>query len=80
VSIHQEDMGGWVRVSADPRPSVPEDLPLFLSHALTDWFRNRPQLRMRCVCGVVKDGTTVALHAWYDLHVFPGQAPTPPPA
>ena len=79
-NVHQEDMGGWVRVFTDPLASVPDDLAVYLSLALTEWFRQRPQLRMRTVVPVVRDGATVEMHAWYDLHVFPdlsGQRPTP---
>ena len=71
-------MGGWVRVHTDKLAVVPDDLSLYLSHALTAWFRQRPQLTMGCVVPVVRDGNTAELHAWYGLHVFPdvsGQKP-----
>jgi hypothetical protein len=80
--IHQRDMGGWVRVFTDPLAAVPDDLGVFLSHALTAWFRQRPQLRLRAVVPVNKAGDTVELHAWYELGVFPdlsGEQPTPAP-
>jgi len=51
---------------------VPPDLPAYLSLTLTEWFRQRPQLRMRTVLAVTREGSTVELHAWYELHVFPG--------
>jgi hypothetical protein len=79
-NVHQADMGGWVRVFTDSTATVPEDLAVFLSHALTEWFRQRPHLRMRAVVPVTRDGSTVELHAWYDLGVFPdlaGQHPGP---
>ena len=63
VAIHNVDMGGWVRVHTDKLSVVPDDLALFLSHALSEWFRQRPQLTMRCVTPVVRDGYTVELHA-----------------
>ena len=69
--INQKDMGGWERVFADRLESVPEDFAVFLSHALTQWFRERPQLRMRCVVPVQRNGDTVELHAWFDLGQFP---------
>src|SRR5262245_6260407 len=81
-NVHQQDMGGWVRVYPDAQATLPADLPVFLSHALTGWVRQRPPLRMRQVMAVTRDGDTVELHAWYDLHVFPdlsGQQPTPAP-
>ncbi|MGO8749171.1 MAG: hypothetical protein ACLQNE_24700 [Thermoguttaceae bacterium] len=78
IAIHSVDMGGWVRVHTDKLNVVPDDLAVFLSHALSEWFRQRPQLAMRCVTSVVRDGYTIELHAWYTLHVFPdktGQKP-----
>src|SRR5262245_61736279 len=56
INIHQADMGGWVRVFTDDTTVVPADFPVYLSHALTEWFRQRPQLRMRSVVVVVRDG------------------------
>lgn len=80
IDIGRTDMGGWVRVAPGKAATYPEDLPVFLSHALTAWFRERPQFRMRCVVPVRRNGDTVELHAWYDLQVFPdrsGQEPEP---
>src|SRR5262245_66209713 len=48
-NIHQIDMGGWVRVFTDEGAALPADLPVYLSRALADWFRQRLHLRMRCV-------------------------------
>ncbi len=76
--ILQIDMGGWVRVHA-VGAALPEELPVFLAHTLAEWFRQRPQFHLRFVVPFQKDGTTVELHAWYDVHVFPAtpQAPQP---
>jgi hypothetical protein len=65
----QHDMGGWVRVFGG-RQDLPDDLPLYLSQAVTEWFRRRPHLHMRCVVPIQRDGNTVELHAWYEAHVF----------
>jgi hypothetical protein len=78
VIVHQTDMGGWVRIYTDRPSEGADDLPVFLSHALTGWFRERPQLRMRCAVPIQRNGQTVELHAWFDLGVFPdvsGQQP-----
>jgi hypothetical protein len=77
-NVHQLDMGGWVRIFTDPTAGVPDNLAMCLSHALTEWFRQRPQLRLRAVVPVTRDGTTVELHAWYDLGIFPDLAGTAP--
>jgi len=45
--------------------------PAYLSLALTQFFRERPQLRMRCVVPIQRNGDTVELHAWLDLCIFP---------
>jgi hypothetical protein len=75
--IGQHDMGGWVRIVAG-RQDLPDDLPVYLSSVLAEWFRQRPQLRMRCVVPINQDGCTVELHAWYEAHVFPpAQGPRP---
>jgi hypothetical protein len=75
--IGQHDMGGWVRICAG-RVNLPDDLPVYLSQALSDWFLQRPHLHMRCVVPIQKDGDTMELHAWYDAHLFPAtQEPQP---
>jgi hypothetical protein len=72
-------MGGWVRIVAG-RQNLLDDLPVYLSQALSDWFRQRPQVRMRCVVPVHRDGNTVELHAWYEAHLFPPvRGPQPAP-
>jgi hypothetical protein len=71
-NIDSEDMGGWVRIF--PRGNLPDNLPVYLSHSLADWFRLRPQLRLRFAVPITKDGATVELHGFYEWHVF---QPTP---
>ncbi len=76
--IHQQDMGGWVRVYSDRNANLPDDFGLFLSTALTEWFRQHPHLILRCVTPIQRDGDTVELHAWYEAHLFvPLGGPTP---
>ena len=72
--ISTSDMGGWVRIFPDRSDDLPPDLPVFLSQALSDWFRQRPQRTLQTVVPVVKDGRTIELHAWYLAHVFPAIA------
>ncbi len=68
--IGHHDMDGWVRIVAGHQ-NLPDDLPAYLSQALSDWFRQRPQFRMQCVVPIQSDGNTVELHAWYEVHVLP---------
>jgi hypothetical protein len=72
--IGQADMGGWVRVFPARADEPRDDLAVYLAQTLTEWFRQRPPLRLRCVVPVSRGGDTAELHAWYDTHVFP---PTP---
>jgi hypothetical protein len=76
-NIHSVDMGGWVRIHPDKTAHLPSDFAVFLSSALSDWFRHRPQLRMRNVVPISRDGNTVELRAWFDCHVFPSTALAP---
>jgi hypothetical protein len=72
--IIHEDMGGWVRVFLG-RGEPTGELAKYLSHGLTAWMRIRPQLRIRFVVPVSRDGDTVELHAWYDQVLFPDTSP-----
>jgi hypothetical protein len=76
-NVHQDDMGGWLRVHAEGA-SFPATLPLILSQCAAEWFRKRPNLRLRFIVPIQKDGDTVALHAWFDAHVFPPPQKPPP--
>lgn len=64
-NIYQDEHDGWVRVHTDRRSAFPEDFARILSEVLTDWFRKRPELVMRCIVPVARDGNTVELHAWF---------------
>jgi hypothetical protein len=70
VVMQHADMGGWVRFFTDRKNHGHPELPFFLSHSLTQWFRQRPQLNLVAVVPMCVDGETVELHAWYSLHVF----------
>jgi hypothetical protein len=76
IDIRTDDLGGWLRVYPTRFHDLPDDLGAYLSLTLTDWFRQHPNCRLRTVAPITKDGTTVELHAWFDVHVLP--APKPP--
>jgi hypothetical protein len=75
-SIGQADMGGWVRVFLESG-HPPDDLPIFLSQSLTEWFRMRSHLHLKCIIPICRDGNTVELNAWYEAHLFPPTAEAP---
>ena len=75
LDIGAHDMGGFVRVITGPLHVYPADLGLFLAHRLAQWFREHPHLRLRCVVPIQRDGYTVELHGWFDVHVFPPVQP-----
>ena len=73
--INQVDMGGWVRIfPAKPEDCPQEGLAIYLSQSLAGWLRLRSHLHLKCVVPIDRDGTTVELHAWYEVHLLP---PTP---
>lgn len=75
VQITLTDKGGWLVIYPAQLHSLPHELPIFLSRALEDWFRERPHLRLRSACPIVQDGNTVVIHAFYDQVFWPGPAP-----
>lgn len=75
IGVGAHDMGGWVRVVPGTSGAPPDDLAFYLSHRLSDWFREHAHLRLLCVVPVNRDGTTVELHAWYEQHLFPDASP-----
>ena len=70
VNSLQSDMGGWVRIHVGT-PDLPDEVGVYLSQTLADWFRQRPHLRMRSVVPICREGSTTELHAWYEAHLFP---------
>lgn len=56
-NTHQDNMGGWVRVFTDKLVNSPDDFPVYLSQALSEWFRQRPNLHLRCVVPIQRDGS-----------------------
>ena len=61
--IGQADMGGWLRVFPTKAEDLfREDLGVYLSQSLTEWFRQRPNFRMKCAMPIVREGATVEMH------------------
>jgi hypothetical protein len=77
-SILRRDMGGWLRVYLGGGEPTGE-LAQFLSHSLTEWMRERSDLRVRFVVPINRDGDTAELHAWYDQIRFPDTSPMAAP-
>lgn len=73
--VNSREMGGWVRVTLAPKSPMPEDLPLYLAHRLSQWLRGKPHLRLLSVLPIVKDGDTGELQAWYEQHIFTDVSP-----
>jgi hypothetical protein len=74
--IGAHDMGGWVRITPSQSADSAADLPGFLAHRLSEWFREHPHHRLLCVVPITRDGATVELHAWYEQHLFPDTSST----
>ena len=77
-NIRCEDMGGWLRVYAEPPIPPASDLALHLSQALTAWLSDRRHLHLCQVIPMNRGGNTVDLHCWCGIHTFPAvQGPEP---
>jgi hypothetical protein len=56
----------WVYFRAEKEPPRTSDLPLWINRAFLDWQEANPTKRVRSSLGIVSNGMTVAIHAWYD--------------
>jgi hypothetical protein len=66
IEIGVVDRGSWVQVRLSRHDDLRDDIHAAMSDSLAQWFTGRPQLRLRFVVPIQRDGTTVELHAWYD--------------
>jgi hypothetical protein len=71
IGIGVQDMGGWVQVALSRSHDLPDDSHVILSAAVARWFREHPEQRLRFAVPIQRDGNTFALHAWYDVVLFP---------
>lgn len=79
IMIDQVDMGGWLRVFPRAGSEESDSLAIYLSHSLAEWSRANAHLRVRFVVPISKEGRTVELHAWYDVHVLPSSSASAKP-
>ena len=67
VRVDRFDMReGWVVFKALEPPPAPEQLPLYLSKAVTAWLKQTPSLTVRATLPIVANGNTIAVHVWFD--------------
>ena len=66
-AINRLDMApGWAVFVASGTPPQPEDLPLYLSKAVSPWQKQTPTLKVRATLPIVANGNTIAVHVWFD--------------
>jgi len=70
VAITRTDKGtGTGRVVFAPcpdQPPPPEATPMFLHSSVSQWLEQNPTIDVREMLGLVQDGNTVGIHAWFD--------------
>ena len=70
VVITRTDKGsgtGWVVFQACPdQPPPREETFMFLDSSVAQWLRQNPNIKVREMLGLVQDGNTVNVHAWFD--------------
>jgi hypothetical protein len=58
---------GWVCFQGgEENPPAPEQLPVILNDAITDWLLRNPEFKVRTTLPVVVDGNTIAINVWFD--------------
>ena len=67
ITIDRVEMGtGWVSFQGGENPPSPDQLPLFLNDALSNWLSRNPEFRVRTILPIVVEGNTVAINVWFD--------------
>ena len=74
--ISVKECGGWVRVYLEWGEPAGELAPL-LSRTLTAWMQLHPEMRVKHIAPISRDGDTAELHAWYDVVPDPSVAAKP---
>src|SRR5262249_59987866 len=62
-----EKKPGYLIIYPKSLDFLPGGLPVFLSLTLERWVLEHPQFRVGATASLVQEGTTVALHVWYEL-------------
>jgi hypothetical protein len=71
VQIHNVDLGGCLRFFSNPETKELPDLALYLSYAVSQFFRSKPHYRPYSIVPINHDGKTVEMHVWYSQVGFP---------
>ena len=67
ITIDRMEMGtGWVCFQGGENPPSPDQLPLFLNDALSNWLTHNPEFKIRSILPLVVSGNTVAINVWFD--------------
>lgn len=57
---------GYVIIAPDRIDKLPEQIAVYVSRTLEGWQKENPSYRVRAVCPIIQDGTTLAIHVWFD--------------
>jgi hypothetical protein len=57
---------GYVLICPRNSATPPANIALIVNAALTDWLKKTPNIRVRTVLPITRDGQTTAVHLWYD--------------
>ena len=68
VVITRTEKGtGWVLFAPkSDEPPSPEATPMFLHKTISKWVEQNSIIEVREMLGLVQNGQTVGIHAWFD--------------
>lgn len=67
ITIDRVEMEtGWVCFQGGETPPAPDQLPLILNDAVSNWLKNHPEFKVRAMLPIVVQGNTQAINIWFD--------------
>jgi len=57
---------GWVVFMASDPPPAADQLPRYLSKAVSAWQKQTPSLKVRAMLPIFANADTIAIHVWFD--------------
>jgi hypothetical protein len=67
ITIDRIEMDtGWVCFQGGETPPSPDQLPVFLNDAFSNWLKHNPEFKVRTILPIVVEGNTVAINVWFD--------------
>jgi hypothetical protein len=66
TELEYVERSGYILIVPQDQAHLPADIALVMNMALNDWLKKNPNIRVRAVLPITRDGQTTAIHLRYD--------------